>query len=95
MLSLDKLWSISDTIYCSNSTTACIEAGYLGLPVIVAGQKDNINLNPLYGFSTVNFVTDIKMLCQELNEPSYLDIPEDYFYLDETFKLWRKLLCSR
>ena len=93
--SLDKLWSISDTIYCSNSTTACIEAGYLGLPVIVAGQKDNINLNPLYGFSTVNFVTDIKMLCQELNEPSYLDIPEDYFYLDETFKLWRKLLCSR
>ena len=45
--------------------------------------------------NTVNFVTDIKMLCQKLNEPSDFDIPEDYFYLDETFKLWRKLLCSR
>jgi surface carbohydrate biosynthesis protein (TIGR04326 family) len=89
--SLNELWPITDTVYCSNSTTASIEAGYLGVPVIIAGPEHSFNFNPLYGSSSVNFVTDSKMLCEELQNPSEIDIPEDYFYLDDKMTLWKKL----
>ena len=90
--SLSELWPISDVVYCSNSTTASIEAGYLGLPVIMVGPENYMNLNPLYSFPGVNFVTNSKMLCEELKNPTEIHIPEDYFYLDDKLALWKKLL---
>ena len=89
---LNELWSISDTIYCSYSTTVSIEAGYLGIPVIITGPENSMNLNPLYGLSSINFVTDSKMLCEKLKNPTEINIPEDYFYLDNKMTLWKKLL---
>ena len=89
---LNELWSISDVIYCSNSTTASIEAGYLGIPVIITGPENGFNLNPLYGLLPINHVTDSKMLCEELKNPTEIRIPEDYFYLDNKMTLWKKLL---
>jgi len=89
---LNELWPISDVIFCTNSTSTVIDAGYLGIPVIITGQDNYFNLNPLYGSPSVKFVTDSKMLCEELKNPTELNIPEDYFYLDDNMTLWKKLL---
>jgi surface carbohydrate biosynthesis protein (TIGR04326 family) len=89
---LNELWPISDVIYCSNTTSIVIEAGYLGIPVIITGQDNYFNLNPLYGSPSVNFVTNSKMLCEELESPTRINIPDDYFYLDNKMTLWKKLL---
>jgi surface carbohydrate biosynthesis protein (TIGR04326 family) len=91
---LNKLWSATDVIYCSNSTTAPIEAGYLGIPAIITGPENCFNLNPLYGLSSVNYVTSSKMLCKELENPTEIHIPEDYFYLDNKMTLWKNLLLD-
>lgn len=88
---LGDLLPIADTVFCSNSTTALLEAAYFGLPVIVMGSENHLNLNPLYGSSKVKFATDSKTLCEELKNPSELDFSEDYFYLDDKLALWRKL----
>jgi surface carbohydrate biosynthesis protein (TIGR04326 family) len=89
---LSELWSASDVIYCSNATTVSIEAGYLGIPVIIAGPGNWFNLSPLYGLLSVKYVTNAKMLCEELKNPTKINIPEDYFYLDDNMTLWKELL---
>ena len=89
---LSELWPTSDVIYCSNSTAAAIEAGYLGIPVIITGAENWFNLNPLHGFLSVNYVTNSKMLCEELKIPTKINIPEDYFYLNNRMTLWKNLL---
>ena len=89
---LSELWPISDAVYCSNATTVAIEAGYLGVPVIITGQENYFNLNPLYGLTQVNFITDSKILCEELKNPTEIYIPEDFFYFDENLTLWKNLL---
>jgi len=89
---LRELWSLADVGYFANSTSGSIEAAYLGIPLIVAGPADNLNLNPLYGLTSVNYVTNSKMLCEELKNPTKINIPDDYFYLDNKMTLWKKLL---
>ena len=89
---LSELWPTSDVIYCSNSTAAAIEAGYLGIPVIITGAENWFNLNSLHGFLSVNYVTNSKMLCEELKIPTKINIPEDYFYLNNRMTLWKNLL---
>jgi surface carbohydrate biosynthesis protein (TIGR04326 family) len=91
---LNELWSIADTLFCSNSTTVAVEAGYLGIPVIITGPENCFNLNPLYGLSSVNYVTNSEMLCGELENPTDIYIPEDYFYLDNKMTLWKDLLLD-
>ena len=89
---LKELWAIADVVYCANSTSGCVEAAYLGIPLIIAGPADNLNLNPLYGLTSVNYETNSKMLCEELKNPTKINIPEDYFYLDDNMTLWKELL---
>ena len=89
---LRELLFLADVGYFANSTSGSIEAAYLGIPLIVAGPADNLNLNPLYGSTSVNYVTNSKMLCEELESPTRINIPDDYFYLDNKMTLWKKLL---
>ena len=89
---LRELLPLADVGYFANSTSGSIEAAYLGIPLIVAGPADNLNLNPLYGSTSVNYVTNSKMLCEELESPTRINIPDDYFYLDNKMTLWKKLL---
>ena len=89
---LKELWSIADVAYCANSTSGSIEAAYLGIPLIIVGPANNLNLNPLCGFSSIQFVTDPNGLCEELNDPHRINIPKHYFNLDENLILWKNLL---
>ena len=90
--SLSELRSQTDVVYCANSTTVCVEAAWLGFPVIISSPINAMNLNPLFGFPGLNFISNPEMLSKELQNPVPVNIPEEYFYLDEDLTRWKKLI---
>ena len=82
----------SDVAYCSNSTGVSLEAAWIGIPLIILAGKDSMNLNPFFGFSNQAFIKDCAGLLSALENPQSIDIPKDYFFLDETLKSWKKIL---
>ena len=51
-----------------------------------------MNLNPLFGFPGLKFISNPEMLSKELQNPVPVNIPEEYFYLDEDLTRWKKLI---
>jgi surface carbohydrate biosynthesis protein (TIGR04326 family) len=82
----------ADAVYCSNSTGASLEAAWLGVPLIILAANNSMNLNPLFGVPGQSFVKDCAGLLSALENPKPIEIPEDYFYLDENLKSWKKIL---
>ena len=91
---LKELWSEVDVVYCANSTSVSIEAAYLGVPLIIAGPMNNINLSPLSYDSSVKFVGESSELCEQLDEPDRIPMSETLFHLDEELILWRSFIKS-
>jgi surface carbohydrate biosynthesis protein (TIGR04326 family) len=89
---LNTLWSRVDVVYCPNSPGVSLEAAYLGLPIIIPSPVNALNLTPLYGLSGLDFVENSEMLVEKLNNPSPLDIPEDYFFFDQNLTRWKEFL---
>jgi surface carbohydrate biosynthesis protein (TIGR04326 family) len=87
-----ELMEQADVIYCSNSTGASLEAAWLGIPLIILAAMDSMNLNPLFGFPDQPFVKDCAGLLSALENPGLVDMPEDYFFLDENLRSWKDLL---
>ena len=90
-LSLTKLWPQTDVVYCANSTTACVEAAWLGFPIAISSAVNTMNLNPLVGFPGFNFIASPEILAKELQNPIPIRIPEGYFCLNETLTRWKEL----
>ena len=90
-LSLTKLWPQTDVVYCANSTTACVEAAWLGFPIVISSAVNTMNLNSLVGFPGFNFISSPEILAKELQNPIPIRIPEEYFCLNETLTRWKKL----
>jgi surface carbohydrate biosynthesis protein (TIGR04326 family) len=87
-----ELMEQADVVYCANSTGASLEAAWLGVPLIILAAMDSMNLNPLFGFPGQSFVKDCPELCLALENPKPVDMPEDYFFLDENLKSWDEIL---
>jgi surface carbohydrate biosynthesis protein (TIGR04326 family) len=87
-----ELMEQTDVVYCANSTGASLEAAWLGVPLIILAAMDSMNLNPLFGFPGQSFVKDYTGLLSALKNPRSIEMPEDYFFLDEDFKSWKKIL---
>jgi surface carbohydrate biosynthesis protein (TIGR04326 family) len=87
-----ELMGESDVVYCANSTGASLEAAWIGIPLIILAAKDSMNLNPLFGFSDQKFIKDCAELLLALENPKPVEIPEDYFFLDETLESWKEIL---
>jgi surface carbohydrate biosynthesis protein (TIGR04326 family) len=90
--SVSDYWSRVDVVYCANSSGASLEAAWLGIPLIVTSAIDSMNLNPLFGFKGLNFVANASQLMEALEKPDTTEIPDDYFFLDEKLKSWRRIL---
>ncbi len=82
----------ADVVYCANSTGASLEAAWLGVPLIILAAMDSMNLNPLFGFPDQSFVKDCTELLSALENPKPIDMPKDYFFLDEDLHSWKNLL---
>ena len=93
--SLTEIWPEVDWIFSANNTTCGLEAVILGLPVIIAHDPDNFNINPLRGYSGVRFIKSAQDLLKALNAKEQIMIPENYFYLNEDLKNWRLLLSGQ
>jgi surface carbohydrate biosynthesis protein (TIGR04326 family) len=87
-----ELMEKTDVVYCANSTGASLEAAWLGVPLIILAAMDSMNLNPLFGFPEQSFVKDYTELLSALENPKPIDIPKDYFFLDENLKSWEEVL---
>jgi surface carbohydrate biosynthesis protein (TIGR04326 family) len=88
-----ELMEEADVVYCANSTGASLEAAWLGVPLIILAAMNSMNLNPLFGFPDMSFVKDCSELLTELKNPKLIEIPEDYFFLDENLKFWEEILA--
>jgi surface carbohydrate biosynthesis protein (TIGR04326 family) len=86
-----ELMESADVVYCSNSTSASLDAAWLGVPLIILAALDSMNLNPLFGFPRQSFVKDCAGLILALENPQTMEMPEDYFFLDEDLHSWKKL----
>jgi surface carbohydrate biosynthesis protein (TIGR04326 family) len=87
-----ELMEQTDVVYCANSTGASIEATWLGVPLIILAAIDSMNLNPLFGFPDQSFVKDCAGLLSALKNPRVVEMPDDYFFLDEDLHSWKNLL---
>jgi surface carbohydrate biosynthesis protein (TIGR04326 family) len=87
-----ELMEQADVVYCSNSTGASLETAWLGVPLIILAAMDSMNLNPLFGFPDQSFVKDCAELLSALEKPQPIEMPEDYFFLDEDLKSWKEIL---
>jgi surface carbohydrate biosynthesis protein (TIGR04326 family) len=89
---LSELWSDIDVVYGAHSTGASWEASWYGIPTIAAGALNSLDLNPLTGLPSFRFVTNGCELCEQLKNPQLAEIPEEYFFLNDDYKLWKELL---
>jgi surface carbohydrate biosynthesis protein (TIGR04326 family) len=91
---LEYLWKGSDVVFLANSTSASLEAAWLGLPTILAASVDSINLSPMLQFADAAFVATPDELMIELKDPRRIVIEEDYYLLDADLPRWKALLSK-
>lgn len=89
---LSELLPDADVAYTSNFTSASLETAYSNLPTAIALPANHINMSPLLGVSGVVFVKDASGLIEALDKAKVIDLPADYFYLDNDLRLWRNFL---
>lgn len=83
--------------FCSNTTSAAIDALLSGLVVAVYLDDDDFNHSPMRGIDPIRFVSSAEQLAAVLREGASKDVPssiEDFFWLDETLPRWRTLLLT-
>ena len=81
-------------MYAANATSAGLEAAWLGLPVVIAGNRDGINLNSLMGREDVVFVRSVEDLLAQLDRPRTIELSPDAYLLHPDLPIWRTLLSS-
>jgi len=84
-----------DVAYCSNSTSAAVDAYLAGLRVIVMLDEAELNISPLRGRRGVHFVSTPKELATALlasDEAPVSRSREDFFCLDPGLPRWQRLL---
>ena len=89
---LKKLLSAVDVVYCVNSTGVSLEIAWRGCPLIIAGAINSLNHCPLSEMADIKFATNSKTLCEQLKNPSMVEIPQESLFLDEELKYWKELL---
>jgi surface carbohydrate biosynthesis protein (TIGR04326 family) len=92
--SISELLLISDIVYSSSVTSAAVDAYCAGRPVITILDGKSLNLSPLRGSSSVQFVSSAKELAIAINgaEVDELEQKEDCFYLDVELPRWKRWL---
>jgi surface carbohydrate biosynthesis protein (TIGR04326 family) len=91
---LDALFQETDVVFAGNSTSAAIEAAWLGLPLILTAAVDGLNLSPLYGIDGATFVRTASALAEQLRAPTRVELRPDTFLLDRDLPRWRAFLTQ-
>lgn len=90
--SLFTLWENSDVVFTSNSTSVSLEAYYIGLPLIITGTFENLNINSMFGIDNISFVLTVEDLCKSLKFPKKISQEKShYFNLDPSLPKWTSI----
>lgn len=95
-----KLLSESNIVIASNNTSASVDAICYGIPVVSLLDGKKLNMSPLRGIAGAFFASSPKELCFILeNYESMLTnnlnkVKSEFFNLDSSLTLWKKLLKS-
>lgn len=93
---ISSLLAEADIAYCSELTSASMDAYSYGSKVVIASNPKNLNLSPLRGFKEVNFVRNsfelkdiiVKFSLEEINNASQRCI----FEISSDLQNWEELL---
>jgi len=91
---LETLYAETDVVFCASTTSASLDAAWLGMPVILSGAVEGLNLNPFKGIDGVVFATTVSELHRQLDRPSQIPVAPDYVDLDPALPKWRRLLTE-
>lgn len=89
---LGELFADADVVFSANSTSAAIEAAWMGLPLVLMAAIGEINLSALRGMKHVVFVATATDLEKQLKTPVTVGIPPDCYCLDSGLARWKVLL---
>ena len=89
---LGALFEDADVVYAANSTSAGIEAAWVGLPLILTAAVDGLNLSPLMGLPGVEFVVDPQALGSALKIPRRVELGPEHYNLDAGLPRWTALI---
>ena len=96
--SLSSIISDYDLAYCSNMTSASVDAYLAGLPVIITLDSHKLNFSPLRNQGNISFVSSTEELLSALrNAIKHKNNRQElnnYFFLDPGLPRWRKILLS-
>ena len=93
---LPDLIAECDAVFCSNTTSAGLDAYLAGLPVIVYLNDDSLNVSPLRGVPGVPFVSDGPQFAAALAGAGAgaASAASQFFWLDPQLSRWRGLLSG-
>lgn len=89
---LEELFAPGTIVWASNSTTAALEAAFLGLQVMVQAAENDFDLCPLHNLPGVARIRNCADAARALTAPSTPELPEEYLALDPALPRWRALL---
>ncbi len=89
---LPELLQQDTMVYAGNSTTVAVEAVYKGMSLTIQDAIDDFCLSPMGTVSGVYFIRTAKDLIQAAQSPPFVDMPEDFFFLDKNLPKWKKIL---
>jgi surface carbohydrate biosynthesis protein (TIGR04326 family) len=93
---LGKILGDFDVAYASNNTSAAVDAFFIGMPLIVILDDEELNFSPLRGEPRVPFVSSAEDLAAAIDGLAAPAAGESkgvpFFYLDSTLPRWRGLL---
>ena len=89
---------LTNLVYCSNATSASVDAFSFEIKVIIYSDPKIVNLSPLRKFKEVTFVMNSTQLEEELSkffsENIYKSTRRVIFELSEDLPLWKNLLMK-
>jgi len=91
---IEDLCAVHDVVYCASGTTASLHAAWLGMPLIISGHSEGLNLSPFTGDSGAHFACTAAELAGQLANPPRVAMPSDYFTFDVRLPRWTDLLAS-
>ena len=86
-----------DCAFCSNTSSAGLEALLAGLSVVIFLDDDDFNHSPLRGVGNIRFAGTPETLASALLTGRRSEIPAkaaDFFWLDEQLPRWKRLLSA-
>lgn len=91
---LEQLLEEVDVVFSASGTSVSVEVAWLGLPLILLGVVDSVNVSPLRSIPGAEFVLTPAELTLQLQNPSRVPIDETYFMFDSELARWRTLLTA-